>query len=269
MELSNKPVRLCFAYGSNMDPDQFRERCPNSQAFGIAVLHDFHWCITERGVASVRPHPGGRVFGVLLRLTAKDEARLDLCEGVDAGIYRRGILPVEMANGEVVEALVYIAEDVGFGMPRPGYLDRVLAGARHHGLPERTIAEIASWGQTAPNPAACTVPVFVYGTLKRGRCNHVYIADGVYVGDAETVDRFALHVRGLPRVDRHNPVSPIHGELYRVTANMLAEIDGLEGHPHSYRRSLVPVRLAGGMVVSAWIYFHPTPDGPIVPSGRY
>lgn len=269
MVLSRKPRRLAFAYGSNMDPDQFRERCPGSEVVGIAVLHDFHWCITDRGVASVRSHPGGRVFGVLLRLTAKDETRLDVCEGVHAGFYLRRILPVEMASGGSVDALVYIAEDVGYGKPRPGYLERVLAGARHHGLPDGAIAEIASWGQSTPDPSACTVPVFVYGTLKRGHCNHVYIADGVYVGDAETVDRFALHVHGLPRVDRHNPVSPIHGELYRVTANMLAEIDRLEGHPHCYRRGLVPVRLVDGTVAPAWLYFHPAPDGPIESSGRF
>jgi gamma-glutamylaminecyclotransferase len=168
-----------------------------------------------------------------------------------------------------VDALVYIAEDGGFGSPRLGYLERVLAGARHHGLPVAAIAEIESWGKATPNSAACTVNVFVYGTLKRGHCNHVYIADGIFVGEAVTADRFALHVQGLPRVDRDNPVSPIHGELYRVSTMMLTEIDRLEGHPHCYRRSRVSVRLVDGTVVAAWLYFYPSPDGPIELSGRF
>ena len=261
--------RLYFAYGSNMDPIQLRERCPMAEVIGIARLDDYQWCITGRGVASVRPHLGGRVFGILVRLTSGDEARLDKHEGVAAGFYRREILPVHVENGASLQAMAYLSNDEGFGSPRAGYLERVLAGARHHGLPSGAIAEIEAWAQGDPNREACTVNVFVYGTLKRGHCNHAYIADGIFVGNAVTVHRYALHVQGLPRVDRNNPVSPIHGELYRVSPATLMELDRLEGHPHGYRRSMVPVDLGDGSRIRAWLYFHPNPSGPIETSGRF
>jgi hypothetical protein len=150
---SRNPRRLCFTFGSNMDPEQFRQRCPKSEVVGIAVLHDYQWYITRRGVASVRRDRGNCVFGLLLRLTAVDETRLDVCEGVHAGLYERRILAVDVVAGGFEKALVYIAEDGGVGKPRTGYLERVLAGARHHGLPAGAIVEMESWSQFKPDPS--------------------------------------------------------------------------------------------------------------------
>ncbi len=55
-----------------------------------------------------------------------------------------------------------------------------------------------------------TIPVFVYGTLKREHGNHRALEGSKFLGEAQTVERYALQVQGLPMVDRNNPVSPIH-----------------------------------------------------------
>ena len=136
--------RLYFAYGSNMDPIQFSQRCPGSVFVGTAVLQDHLWYITGGGVASVKPYAGRNVFGTLARLTAEDETQLDRFEGVHRGLYRREFHIVEVANGGSVKALVYMSNDDGFGTPRAGYLERVLVGASHHGLPAAAIAEITA-----------------------------------------------------------------------------------------------------------------------------
>ena len=114
-----------------------------------------------------------------------------------------------------------------------------------------------------------TIPVFVYGTLKRGHGNHRAMEGATFLGEAQTVERYALHVQGLPMVDRNNPVSPIHGELYLVDSATFADLDRLEGHPRFYRRQLTRVVLADGAIRAAWMYFIEKPDGPIVESGRY
>ena len=114
-----------------------------------------------------------------------------------------------------------------------------------------------------------TIPIFAYGTLKRGHGNHRELEDATFLGEAVTVDRFALHVDGLPMVDRSNPVSPIHGELYLVDEATFADLDRLEGHPRYYQRRLTRVKLADQTVRSAWVYFGNYPSGPIVSSGRY
>ena len=146
-ESSRGRRRLYFAYGSNMDPQQFHERCPGSDFVGIGVLCGYEWYITDRGVASIRPSPGGEVHGVLARLTQHDEASLDHCEGVTLNLYRRDFLTVEVKDGGRVDALVYVSNDPGVGAPRPGYLQRVLAGARYHALPDEAIARIQDFAK--------------------------------------------------------------------------------------------------------------------------
>jgi gamma-glutamylaminecyclotransferase len=114
-----------------------------------------------------------------------------------------------------------------------------------------------------------TIPIFVYGTLKRGHGNHRQLDDTTFLGEAVTVDRFALHVDGLPMVDRNNLVSPIHGEFYLVDDATFADLDRLEGHPRYYQRVFTRVILTDRTVRAAWMYFGNFPSGLIVSSGRY
>jgi gamma-glutamylcyclotransferase (GGCT)/AIG2-like uncharacterized protein YtfP len=96
----------------------------------------------------------------------------------------------------------------------------------------------------------------VYGTLKPGERNHRLIADARRHGAAETVPGFRLLHGDVPAVDRGG-TARIRGELFAVTAEQLARMDELEGHPDWYRREIVD--LADGR--QAWIYLHPIPPG--------
>ena len=137
--------RFYFAYGSNMDPEQFKGRCPASRLIGTAILADHRFIITSRGYASIEPCPGSVVHGVLAELTEADEASLDYHEGVQSSIYRKESLAVRTHDGLLVEAMVYVDNTTNHGQPRPGYLEQVLAGARHHGLPAEAITELERW----------------------------------------------------------------------------------------------------------------------------
>jgi len=121
----------------------------------------------------------------------------------------------------------------------------------------------------APDSMPNTIPVFAYGTLKRGHGNHRQLEDATFLGEAVTAANYALHVDGLPMVDRSNPVSRIHGELFLVDDATFADLDRLEGHPRFYRRFLTRVSLVDGTIKAAWMYFGNYPSGPIISSGRY
>jgi hypothetical protein len=63
---------LYFAYGSNMDPDQMMERCPDAKLNGLGYLPDHILCFPRRsknrgcGVSSVTSkigHDLGEWFG--------------------------------------------------------------------------------------------------------------------------------------------------------------------------------------------------------------
>ena len=137
--------RLHFAYASNMDRTQMAVRCPDARVVDGAVLDAMRFVIAESGYANVVPAPGEAVFGILWRISAADEAALDRYEGVRPGLYRREEVEVLTTGGRRVRALVYLAADAGTGRPVPGYLERVVAAARHHGLPADYVARLASW----------------------------------------------------------------------------------------------------------------------------
>lgn len=117
--------RLYFAYGSNIDREQMRFRCPNSCIAGLSSLPNFEFFINERGVASIRPSLGETCHGLLWNIADEDWASLDKYEGVSQGFYRRLTMKFGQNNSEI-----YIASDTKEGRPRFNYLEKIIAAAQ-------------------------------------------------------------------------------------------------------------------------------------------
>jgi phage replication-related protein YjqB (UPF0714/DUF867 family) len=132
-----------FAYGSNLCAAQMARRCPDAANPRPALLPHHNWLINQRGVATVEPFAGTHVHGVVWDLSESDLATLDSAEGVPVR-YRRDRLTVHTDDGRS-DAWIYIDHRVETGAPRPGYLDRIVAGAVHHGLPHRWIEFLRRW----------------------------------------------------------------------------------------------------------------------------
>ena len=135
---------LHFAYGSNMHHAVMRKHAPDAVALGVARLRDYRFIITTDGYASVAPHPRGCVHGLLWRLTARDRVTLDRWENIAAGLYGAEMLPV-IAAGSRRRAVVYVARARPHGVPRPGYMEIVMAAARECGLPADYLASLQRW----------------------------------------------------------------------------------------------------------------------------
>ena len=140
---------LHFAYGSNMHRAVMRKHSPQAVVLGVARLKDYRFIITTDGYASVAPHPRSCVHGLLWRLTARDRVTLDRWENIAAGLYDAEMLPV-IAAGKRRRALVYIARARPRGVPRPGYMEIVIAAARECGLPAHYVASLRRWVPKQP-----------------------------------------------------------------------------------------------------------------------
>ena len=136
-----------FAYGSNLCVDQMAARCPGARDPRPAVLPDHDWLINERGVATIEQSDGGAVHGVLWHLTDADLEILDRAEGVPSR-YRRDRLTVQTPEGDA-SAWVYIDHRNQPGKPREGYLERIISGALHHGLPGNWVEFLRRWDPAA------------------------------------------------------------------------------------------------------------------------
>jgi len=144
MQLNNLPnPHLYFAYGSNLDPEQMDWRCPDAIALGAARLEDWAWRIGGRGYATVSPSPGHHVWGAIWNVSDSDLASLDRYEGVAGGLYRREITTVT-ARTQPIDVHLYIENYDDHGMPRPDYLERIIAGARWFDLPQAWIDDLAA-----------------------------------------------------------------------------------------------------------------------------
>jgi gamma-glutamylcyclotransferase (GGCT)/AIG2-like uncharacterized protein YtfP len=165
---------LYFAYASNLDPDQMRERCPSHRVVGLAALHE-HQLFFPRysqgwggGVASVQPHHGGTVWGIVYDLSEEELQKLDACEGFRSAEdqhkndYDRQVLTVELTRPDDasvprrLRVFVYVAHPSNPKPPSRRYLDAILKGAQHHRLPEEYIAKLAKTPVLAEEEAAGT-----------------------------------------------------------------------------------------------------------------
>jgi len=137
--------KLYFAYGSNMNEGQMRDRCPDAATVRTAWLPGYQFIINSRGVATVVPDGSSAMHGILWRITAECEASLDRYEGVEWGTYTKETLGVEAEDGQAIETLVYVAGDSEPGEGSDGYMEGIAAAAVRQGLPAAYIEELKSW----------------------------------------------------------------------------------------------------------------------------
>lgn len=102
--------------------------------------------------------------------------------------------------------------------------------------------------------------VAVYGTLKRGFGNNSVMGfASKFVSTGETYNKYPMICSGIPFVypnkgEGHN----IKVEVFLTdTRTLEGPIDGLEGHPHNYRREKTLIKLEDGNYVHCWLYFYP------------
>jgi gamma-glutamylcyclotransferase (GGCT)/AIG2-like uncharacterized protein YtfP len=130
-----------FAYGSNMNWEQMKRRCPSTQFVCVASLKDYRFAIARHsrlrncGTANIFGDMGSEVWGIVYDVSDQD---LILLDGFEDG-YRREKLLVS-AGGDSqgsLEVLVYIAEkEETVPLPKPEYKRLIIEGARHWNIPE-------------------------------------------------------------------------------------------------------------------------------------
>lgn len=140
---------LYFAYGLNMDIAGMAKRCPGSRPLGLARLPRHRFIVTSDGYASAIRDPRETVHGVLWDCSLGDIRALDKFEDIASGLYVKISQPV-IVEGGAKRALVYVGRSGTLGKPRPGYMETVIANAKHWALPEAYITGLNRF-LTKPN----------------------------------------------------------------------------------------------------------------------
>ena len=134
---------LYFAYGSNLNIKQMKQRCPDSVGISPAVLSG--WKLVERTYADIEECPGECVNGALYEISENDLAELDHYEGY----YTRQEVMVTDNSGRYRKAWVY--GECGKRRDHGSYSERYRKvcsdGAEYWGIPN-AFAAVPDTGHT-------------------------------------------------------------------------------------------------------------------------
>jgi hypothetical protein len=140
-------MAIYAAYGSNLDPEQMRRRCPHSPAVSTGWLpgwrltfgaEDVGW---EGALATIVEDPAGQVFVMLYDVTDGDVQQLDQWEGADVGLYDKIRLRVHTLDGDVL-AWVYVLNGYEGGLPSARYLGLIAEAAETAGAPDDYVEDL-------------------------------------------------------------------------------------------------------------------------------
>ena len=149
---------LYFAYGSNMDWDQMRGRCPSCRFDSIASAEGYRLAFTrfsknrQCGVADIVASAGSDVWGVVFEIPEDEVNVLDKSEGYSPGrareknAYERRKLDVfgQGSNASAITVWTYVVVNKLRSPPKPSaeYKATILTGARHWKLPANYLEEL-------------------------------------------------------------------------------------------------------------------------------
>lgn len=140
-------MALYAAYGSNLDAEQMRQRCPHSPVRGSGWVRG--WRLTfggedlgwEGSLATLVEDQATDVFVILYDVPDADGKALDAWEGADTGLYRKVRLRVSTLDGEVV-AWTYLLDGYEGGLPSARYLGVLAEAAATAGAPDDYVREL-------------------------------------------------------------------------------------------------------------------------------
>lgn len=132
---------ISLAYGSNLNVEDMKKRCPDGEVIGKGMLSDY--CLLFKGeeknaFLTIERKEGSMVPVGLWRLTLEDEVSLDEYEEYPL-MYDKVDLPVKTEDGGVVHAMAYIMrkeyeDNRAYNLPSSDYLQTVIEGYRRFGF---------------------------------------------------------------------------------------------------------------------------------------
>lgn len=130
-----KNKKYYFAYGSNMNLEQMKHRCPNSTVKDNFELEGLELEFKSQGFgsfATVKQNENCKTPVVMWEITEKDELNLDRYEGCP-NFYRKEYITVEF-DDEIHDVLIYVMNDQSYGIPSKGYIDVIEEGYKSAGF---------------------------------------------------------------------------------------------------------------------------------------
>jgi len=156
-------TKIYIAYGSNMDTEQMKHRCPDAVLLGTGLLEG--WRLMFKGsktgaYATIEQEKGCTVPILLWRISAEDEERLDRYEGFPAFYYKRTIQAVKTDEHGVrtglTRGMAYIMhEERKLGVPSMHYLRILEQAYKEFGFDGEILGDAYDYSQPQEKDLPC------------------------------------------------------------------------------------------------------------------
>ncbi|MBQ7257425.1 MAG: gamma-glutamylcyclotransferase [Abditibacteriota bacterium] len=285
-------MTIYAAYGSNMNEEQMKKRCPQSELMGIGYLKDYKLKFLK--YANIVPSVGDNIPVMLWKINDSDEKELDGHEGVNEtekiSHYVKRYLSVEFEEQIIDNVLVYIMNEekkkriylIKEYIPSTEYFYRIYSGYEKFNLSCEPLfkALFETWqriyvGKESSMETKVVSPEFfplIYDFIKDNRFGFedsylLYVAYGSNLVIEEMKDRcpksFPL-TKGIIKdyklaFNIHADIRECEGSyvpvgLWAINKDDLDRLDYYEGYPSYYNKKIVKV-CVGEKEVEALVYY--------------
>lgn len=145
---------LYVAYGSNMNVDQMRRRCPGARLLGSGMLAGYRLVFRGRDGnchATIDEAVDGRVPVLLWNITPADEKSLDRYEGFPS-YYRKERVLVGHKR-QLLIGMAYVMNGEAMGRPSEAYFETILQGYRAAGIDAAPLVDALRLAQNSQRRA--------------------------------------------------------------------------------------------------------------------
>lgn len=147
---------LYFAYGSNMDWQQMRDRCPSAKFVCIAKLKNYRLAVTRKstkrdcGVVDAVCQANSNVWGVVFQIDERDIGNLDAKEGFVSGRDKNAYIRKEIdvcEDGDETKPITtmsyfVVKKETDVPLPNAEYKRLLVGGAKYWHLPQDYVREL-------------------------------------------------------------------------------------------------------------------------------
>lgn len=123
-------MKKYIAYGSNLNVEQMKHRCPNARILCTGEIEDYKLLFKgslSGNYLTIEPCKGRTVPVVVWEVTDDCEYSLDVYEGFPR-FYRKEYVPIKTQGGIMKDAFAYIMNGHEIGLPTERYMRTCLSG---------------------------------------------------------------------------------------------------------------------------------------------
>jgi len=130
-------TKIYVAYGSNMNMEQMKRRCPKAKPIGKGIIENYK--LEFRGVANIIKCKEKRVPVALWEITDECEKSLDIYEGYPK-LYRKEYVKIKLENQEIT-GMVYVMNYKGIAPPNQMYYNIIKQGYKDFEIEETALEQ--------------------------------------------------------------------------------------------------------------------------------